>query len=123
MRDQNPPEFVRRAAENQSLFREVNERLQELNDTFTAFTPYGDCACECADTACMERLPMTLAEYEQLRATPTHFAVMPDDRHVFFDVERVVERNERYWVVEKLGAAAKITVERDPRHRVRADAP
>ena len=38
---------------------------------------------------------------------PTHFAVVPDERHVFADVERVVERHDRYWVVEKSGAAAR----------------
>ena len=58
---------------------------------------------------------MTPGEYEQLRTKPTHFAVVADDQHVFAEVERVVERTERYWVVEKVGHAANITVERDPR--------
>jgi hypothetical protein len=97
----------RRAAENQSLFRSVNERIEELNRLFDDFTPYGSWICECARTDCIERLDMTLAEYEELRADPTHFAVYPAEPHVFHDVERVIGRNDRYWTVEKLGVAAE----------------
>jgi hypothetical protein len=110
-------DFSRRAAENQSLFREVNEKIAEFNEAFTAMTPYGDWSCECASTDCIQRIQMTFGEYEQLRATPTHFAVLPDEQHVFPEVERVVERHDRYWVVEKTGIAAKTSVERDPRGR------
>ena len=42
MSETSERELMRRAAENQSLFRAVNERLQELNATFDAFTPCGD---------------------------------------------------------------------------------
>jgi hypothetical protein len=34
-----------RAARNQSLFREVNEPVAELNQTFEQLTPYGGWAC------------------------------------------------------------------------------
>ena len=37
----------------------------------------------------------------------THFFVAPSDAHVFLDVERVTERNELYWVVEKFGKAGE----------------
>jgi hypothetical protein len=107
-----------RAAENQALFREVNERLENLNTTFNTITRYGNWACECASVDCLERVAMTLDEYEQLRAIPTWFAVVPSEEHVVPEVERVVERYERYWVVEKLGRAAGIAVERDPRKSV-----
>jgi hypothetical protein len=33
------------AARNQSLFREVNEPVAELNQTFEQLTPYGGWAC------------------------------------------------------------------------------
>jgi hypothetical protein len=38
-----------------------------------------------------------------VRENPTHFAVVTSDEHVIPDVERVVERHARYWVVEKVG--------------------
>ena len=82
----------RRAAENQAMFREVNERIEELNEQFVAASPLRSWACECADVTCVARIEMTLDEYEQLRAHPTCFAVLPSDDHVFAFVERVVER-------------------------------
>jgi hypothetical protein len=95
-----------RAAENQSLFRTVNERIAELNRTFDMLTPYGSWACECAQLSCIQRVDMTLAEYTAMRADPIRFAVAPADEHVIPDVEQVVERTDRYWIVEKTGAAA-----------------
>jgi hypothetical protein len=106
---------ARRAAENQSLMRAVNERIDDLNRTFEAFAPYGSWICECANVECLERVEMTLGEYEALRQRPECFTVVPDDRHVVPGVERVVERTERYWVVEKLGVARERAVELDGR--------
>ena len=107
----------RRLAENQALFRELNERVEALNENFSHLSPYGSWACECADTSCLERIQMTLGEYEEVRAKPTHFAVLPDPAHVFPDVEDVVRRESRFWVVEKLGAAAQVADGADPRRR------
>ena len=58
---------------------------------------------------------LTIAEYEAVRAESTHFLVVPSDEHLSPAVERVVQRNERYWVVEKLGEAAEVSEELDPR--------
>ena len=46
--------------------------------------------------------------YEELRANPVHFAVASAEMHVVPEVERVVEKRERYWGVEKLGEAAEV---------------
>jgi hypothetical protein len=54
-----------------------------------------------------------------LRADGTRFAVAPDEAHVFPEVEHVVERNERYWVVEKVGVAGELAAKIDPRARTR----
>lgn len=108
-------EQVRRVAGNQALFRSVNERVAELNKTFDDFTPYGSWTCECANVGCIERIDMTLAEYEALRRDPHRFAVAPGDSHVVTEAERVVERTERYWVVEKIGLAGAVAAELDPR--------
>ena len=35
-----------------SMFREVNERLEELNQTFAEFTGELDVICECSDIEC-----------------------------------------------------------------------
>jgi hypothetical protein len=105
-----------RAARNQALYREVNERVKEINDGFAGVVPpFGEWVCECANPECSEPIPMTHEEYEAIRAVPTHFLVKPDDAHVVPEAETVVGRHERYWIVEKIGVAAKLVERRDPR--------
>jgi hypothetical protein len=109
-----------RAARNQLLYREINERVKELNATFDAL-PLGDWVCECANEDCFDAIPMTHEEYEAVRAVPTRFFVLPDDAHLVPEAENVVERHERYWVVEKIGVAAEMVERKDPR-AARSDA-
>ena len=71
--------------------------------------------CECADENCAEPVQLSIAEYEAVRAEPTHFLVAPDVKHVSPQVEDVVRREERYWIVEKIEVAAELSEERDPR--------
>jgi len=114
---QHADERAVRAARNQALYREINERVEAINAAFDAVLPLGDWICECANERCMERLSLTHEEYEALRAKGTRFAVMPHDDHVFYEVEDVVERHERYWVVEKVATAAEVTAKLDPRSK------
>ena len=105
------------AAKDQSLFREVNERLRDLNESFDAIAPDSDFVCECANRDCIEHVTMTLAEYERVRAVPTRFVVLPERRHVVPEIEAVVEERENYFVVEKTGDAGSAAVRLDPRGR------
>jgi hypothetical protein len=93
------------AAKNQALFREINERLRELK---SGAEEHAGFTCECADVVCLQTIDLTLVEYEAVRSSPTRFAVVADERHVVPEAERVVERTDRYWVVEKIDAAAKL---------------
>jgi hypothetical protein len=104
-----------RAARNQSLFREVNERVKDVNDNFHAFTSVSDWVCECANDTCVERIKMATQEYEHVRAHPAWFFVVPSNEHVWPDAERVIERHDNYWVVEKIELAAEIAAKQDPR--------
>ena len=90
-----------RAARNQSLFREVNERLEEVMSELKMFHEF---VCECADTQCAETLSLTHDEYQSIRNGPIRFAVAPG--HGLPEVESVVETTDRYAVVEKYGSAA-----------------
>jgi hypothetical protein len=103
--------LAERAARNQALFRTVNERIERRNEAFAELTPYWGWVCECADTGCIERIDMTLGEYEELRADPTRFVVSWNERHVVPDFERVVESTERYRIVEKIGSAGEAAAE------------
>lgn len=105
-----------RAARNQSLYREVNEKIVALNEAFGDVLDAGSTwVCECADTSCTEALEMTLGEYEQLRTHPNRFAVARG--HVLPEVERVLDENDRYQIVEKLGVGGSYAIEHDPRAR------
>jgi hypothetical protein len=104
-----------RAARNQSLFRQVNERVEEINNVFHRFTALGSWACECAAVDCVERLELSCAEYEEVRSVGERFFVSPGDEHVWPEIERVVERHEKYWVVEKIEHGANVAREIDPR--------
>jgi hypothetical protein len=98
------------AGEVESLFREVNERVRELNAALEPLVEYGSWTCECADPACLLRIDMTQAEYAELRERPTHFAITPDEKHFDPAAETVVRKADRFWVVEKRGEAAEIAV-------------
>jgi hypothetical protein len=102
-----------RAARNEALFRRVNERVEEVNQAFESILGDADFFCECADIDCMEKIRMTLREYEALRDVSTHFAVKPG--HVLPENERVVEERVGYVVVEKIGRAGERAAELDPR--------
>src|SRR3954453_10680415 len=99
-----------RLAANEDFFRHVNEHIVEFTDKWGGEL---DVVCECAHTDCAERLELTLDEYELLRKSPHRFAVLPG--HEIPDVEDVVERGDRFLVVEKHGKARPLVEERDPR--------
>ena len=102
-----------RAAENQSLFREVNERVERLNEGFAVFSEVSEWVCECADTTCVERISMTMTEYEAIRSDGNRFAVAVG--HELPDVEAVLDANDRYVVVRKFSPGAERARRLDPR--------
>ena len=105
-----------RAARNQDAFRTLNEQIAPMNASQAWFGPgMPDWYCECADTDCAVPVSMTVTEYEAVRSESTHFLVAPSLDHVVAEVERVVERHERYWVVEKAGKAGDLTEALDER--------
>jgi len=100
-----------RAAKNQSLFREVNERIEDLaaNAAFTTFI------CECMTETCDESVCLTVEEYEHIRSDGNRFFVLPG--HEIPAVEQIVEANDRFLVVAKIGAGAQVAAALDPRKR------
>ena len=102
-----------RVARNEALFREVNERIRDVNENGAAASET-EFVCECGDSDCMKPVRLTLSEYEEVRGNPRHFAVLPG--HEVLDVEKVVASYERFAVVEKTEPeAARIAVREDPR--------
>jgi hypothetical protein len=100
-----------RAAKNQSLFREVNERIEDLAGA-GAFSLF---VCECMDEGCDGHVSLTVEEYEQVRAHSNRFIVLPGHDVPGFDV--VLASSDRYLVVSKLGEGAIVAGRLDPRKR------
>jgi hypothetical protein len=99
---------------NEAVFRDVNERIQDVASTFNLTSEPLDLICECGDAACVERITLSREEYEQIRADSHLFAVATG--HVAPDVEEVVESRAGYEIVRKFkGAPAKIAQQTDPR--------
>jgi hypothetical protein len=90
-----------KAARNQALFREVNERIRNFDYT----NPPTEFVCECADPDCINTIRMSLDVYEELRSVSTHFVVAAGKEHFFPEAERIFETHPDYWVVEKFGEA------------------
>ena len=102
-----------RVARNEALFREVNEQIKQVNEDAPAAAETAF-VCECGDPECTGPVSLSLVEYEEVRADPTHFAILPG--HVHPEVEVVVAHNDRFAVVRKNEPqAARIAVREDPR--------
>ena len=113
-------ERERRQVKNEKLFRSINERIEQLAtspfDTGTDGQQVWDFVCECHDKNCIERIPLTVTEYENVRASGNRFVVAPGPEHLDTEIENVVDMSVRYWAVEKIGAAAEPAAEDDPRN-------
>jgi len=121
MSEAHPPssaEGTNRSAErvgrNDATFREANERVQSVASMGTSIEhiPF---ICECAEEDCTAIVRLSLDEYEDVRAQPTHFLNAPGHEVAAGPHGEVVERHERYVVVRKLGRAAEIAEALDPR--------
>ena len=98
-----------RAARNQSLFREVNERISDLNEAFAEITDVFEIACECSNIKCIETITIGREEYRAARLDPSRFVVLPGD--VAAGIERVVSEHDGYVVVEKVGVAGEVAAQ------------
>jgi len=92
-------ERERRIGRNEEVFRRVNEQIEQVNEAFGSVSGTMTLVCECGETSCIEQIELTPEEYERLRSEETLFAIRPG--HEIPDVEDVVERADRYWVVRK----------------------
>ena len=95
---------VERNARTQVLYREVNDRIHALHESF-ATAPSAHFMCECG-RACNLRVELAAADYARVRDVSTYFLVTRD--HLASEVDRVVEAHDSWLLVEALGVAADI---------------
>jgi hypothetical protein len=99
----------RKLAQNQTLFREVNDRIHELAAQLGSKQRDIQIICECSDETCSEPITLPIADYEQVRHSAARFLVRPG--HEIPEIERVVSGDSEHVVVEKLGPAAAVAAE------------
>ena len=103
-----------RVGANEAVFRKVNERIEELNESFETFTETFKVVCECGDAECLDQIPITATAYNDVRADAALFIVVPG--HADPEVETVVDRDDEYEVVRKReGLPTHIAEATDPR--------
>lgn len=106
-------EREQRILANEILFREVNERIDELTDR-TATLVETDYVCECGQPGCTGKITLTRQEYESVRSDGQRFVTLPG--HETHDLESVLERHAGYQVVEKdTRESARAAEDSDPR--------
>lgn len=105
-------ELQRRLASNEAVFREVNEGIERGQWPGDEAKPVGF-RCECARLGCNLLVDLTLPEYEHVRSNPRHFLMISG--HEMPEVESVVERHDKYLIVEKRDEAGEHAEKKDPR--------
>jgi hypothetical protein len=89
---------ARLKADNQALFREVNDRIAEISNQLGDRGPGAlDVLCECSRPDCVSRIALTSEEYDEVRASADTFVVLVG--HQDDELEDVVAANERFAVV------------------------
>ena len=103
-------------AANQSRFRRSNERLQRAaySHRFRAAdrVPF---LCECGDPGCFEAVMLSMEEYERVRKHPNRFVLVAGHEDAEAAHERIIEAEEGYAVVEKVGVAGTEAARLDER--------
>jgi hypothetical protein len=102
-----------RKGANEAWFRELNERLEQRAARDPRTDSTFQIVCECAIEDCADRIEISFWEYEQVRADPAAFVVVPG--HVDPTCERVMSATGSYRVVRKFGVAGVVAEDRDPR--------
>lgn len=101
-------------AQNEALFRDVNERIRDLVTTLGGDDEF-EYFCECANADCTFRLPLRVEDYESIRNDPKQFVVLPG--HYTPEIEDLVMVSDGYLVVRKSGEAGELVEQLDPRSR------
>jgi hypothetical protein len=107
---------------NEALLREVNERVAELDkaaeeNKLAPEQALFEFLCECGAndgeaSTCVEKVLMTINEYEQVRAQDDRFVLYPG--HETEPIEWVAARTDRFVIVDKKPAAEPFVAD-DPR--------
>lgn len=101
-----------RRVENEIVFREANERIEQSARRFAlgGSVPF---ICECGDESCRELIHLSAEEYEQVRSRGSRFLVVRG--HEVEGDEEIVEDGGPYVIVEKTGPGKGLAAQADRR--------
>jgi hypothetical protein len=105
-----------RAAHNEAIFRDANERLSRERETLAAPGDRTPFLCECADEHCNEIVLLNVEEYERARSQGDWFVVAASHLDRVLAGSEITEL-DRYALVRKRGRAGEIARAENPRAR------
>jgi hypothetical protein len=109
------PETARRIAENESRFREANEKIEDAALRLEPDANTLPFVCECGRSECLQTIRLSLRDYEQARQQGTFFVCAPGHEITGEGIGRIVRQTPDFVIMEKLGLAGAIAEECDPR--------
>jgi hypothetical protein len=89
--------FADRAARNEEVFRDINERIEQGAEQHGVEAPLSF-RCGCGQASCVTTIDVPPTKYERVVNERYHFILIPG--HEQSGIERIVERRGRYIVVE-----------------------
>jgi hypothetical protein len=94
-----------RVARNEKGRRDVNLELEQISEEELHAQKFNaiEVLCECGRDSCFERIQLSIAKYDAVHTQRDRFVVFPG--HEMLELERLVERNDGYLVVDKFGEA------------------
>jgi hypothetical protein len=97
-----------RIARNEKDRRAVNLELEQLEEQELRARKESpiEILCECGRDPCFERITLSIGKYDEVHSERDRFVVAPG--HEMPEVERIVERNDGYLVVDKFGEAEDV---------------
>lgn len=96
-----------RVAQNESLFRHVNERVEDTALRWGIAESGFEIVCECDRMDCEARIQISVPEYEAVRRDPRQFIVLAEHKEES-GTEVEVRQGSGYLVVRKVGEAGKV---------------
>ena len=99
-----------RIAENESMFRAANERIELEAESIGYQGEKVPFVCECPDLSCTDIVELTLVDYEDIRSGPTRFFVVPGHEALAVQAGAavVIEERDDVCISEKIGIAGEV---------------
>jgi hypothetical protein len=91
-------EHSARLAKNEAIFRAGNDSIDKAAGGRLEKVPY---LCECGEKSCLARVALTPAEYEEVRAHPARFFVVPGHEDLTAGEIVIGQHHGRFTIVEK----------------------